>query len=152
MSVSPLLIEPLMCAVLRGEHPAWPDEGRDEALIDSFIRRGEYHGVQALLYERLHAAPGWPQDLLQALQRGTISGVMWELRHQQVVVEMLAALARIGIEPVLFKGTALAYSLYPDPALRTRGDTDFFVPPPTGRGRWTRSWSWASPGCSSSAS
>lgn len=116
-----------MCAVLRGEHPAWPGSG-DATLADAFIERSAYHGVQALLYERLHAATGWPQNLLQALHQRAIGGAMWELRHQQVVAETLGALTRIGIEPVLFKGTALAYSLYPDPALRTRGDTDLLVP------------------------
>jgi hypothetical protein len=82
-----------------------------------------------LLYERLHAEPGWPQAVLQALHQQAVGGTMWELRHHQVVADMLAALARIGIEPVLFKGTALAYSLYSSPALRTRGDTDLMVPP-----------------------
>ena len=116
-----------MCAVLRGEHPVWPD-AEDASLADAFLHRSEYHGVQALLHERLHDAPGWPPALLQALHRQAIVGTMWELRHQQVVAEMLAALAGIGVEPVLFKGTALAYSLYPGPALRTRGDTDLIVP------------------------
>jgi hypothetical protein len=116
-----------MCALLRGEDPDWPDAD-DAALVDAFLRRSEYHGVQALLYERLQAATGWPHALLQALHKQAIAHAMWELHHQQVVAEALAALARIGIEPVLFKGTALAYSLYPDPALRTRGDTDLIVP------------------------
>ena len=116
-----------MCAVLRGQTPAWPDT-EDSVLVDVFLERSEYHGVQALLYERLHGASDWPPALLDALHRQAIAGTMWELRHQQVVAEMLAALAQIGIEPVLFKGTALAYSLYPSPALRTRGDTDLFVP------------------------
>jgi hypothetical protein len=66
---------------------------------------------------------------LQALHRQAIASAMWELRHQQVMAEMLAALAAIGVQPVLFKGTALAYSLYPGPALRTRGDTDLVIPP-----------------------
>ncbi len=117
-----------MCAVLRGEHPAWPDAD-DPALADAFLARSEYHGVQALLYERLHGAADWPAAVLETLHRQALGGTMWELRHQQVVAEMLAALARIGVEPVLFKGTALAYSLFPGPALRTRGDTDLFVPP-----------------------
>jgi hypothetical protein len=116
-----------MCAVLRGERPGWPGTD-DPTLVDAFLERSEYHGVQALLYERLHDASDWPPALLDALHRQAIAGTMWELRHQQVVAEMLAELARVGIEPVLFKGTALAYSLYPGPALRTRGDTDLIVP------------------------
>src|SRR5512139_1017150 len=116
-----------MCAVLRREQPRWP-HADDSALVDAFLRRSEYHGVQALLYERLHAAPGWPPPLLEALRRHAIGGTMWELRHQHVVTEAAATLKRIGIEPVLFKGTALAYSLYSSPAVRTRGDTDLLVP------------------------
>ena len=42
---------------------------------------------------------------------------------------VLTALANVGVLPVLFKGTALAYGLYPDGVLRTRGDTDFIIPP-----------------------
>lgn len=121
------LVESLICAVLRGERPGWPGTN-DPALVDAFLERSEYHGVQALLHERLHNASDWPPALLDALHQRAIAGTMWELRHQQVVAEMLAALARIGIEPVLFKGTALAYSLYPGPALRTRGDSDLIVP------------------------
>ena len=117
-----------MCAALRGEARAWP-HAVDAALADAFLARSEYHGVQGLLYERLHGAAGWPAALLETLHRQALGGTMWELRHQQVVAEMLAALAQIGVEPVLFKGTALAYSLFPGPALRTRGDTDLFVPP-----------------------
>jgi len=119
-------VESLMCAVLRGEHPAWPDAD-DAGLVDAFLNRSEYHGVQALLHEHLHDASGWPPALLGALHRQAIAGTMWELRHQQVVAEMLATLAQIGIEPVRFEGTVLAYSLYPNPALRTRGDTDLIV-------------------------
>ncbi|GAH12931.1 unnamed protein product, partial [marine sediment metagenome] len=39
-----------------------------------------------------------------------------------------AALAEIGVQPVLIKGTALAYALYSDPVLRERGDTDMLIP------------------------
>jgi hypothetical protein len=115
-----------MCAVLRGEAPAWPEAAA--TLVDAFLERSKYHGVQALLYEHLHGVADWPPAVIEAVHQQALAGTMWELRHQQVLAEMLAALARIGIEPVLFKGTALAYSLYPGPALRTRGDTDLIVP------------------------
>lgn len=115
-----------MCAVLRGEAPAWP--GADARLVTSFLNRSQYHGVQALLYERLHAAADWPPEVIEALRQPALAGTMWELRHQRVVAEMLEAMVGIGVEPVLFKGTALAYSLYANPAFRTRGDTDLIVP------------------------
>jgi hypothetical protein len=116
-----------MCAVLRGEAPAWPEA--DAVLVDAFLERSQYHGVQPLLHARLRTVSGWPPAVLDALREAALAGTMWELRHQQVLAELLAALADLGIEPVLFKGTALAYALYPRPALRTRGDTDLIVPP-----------------------
>ena len=42
---------------------------------------------------------------------------------------LLAELAAHGMQPVLLKGTALAYTSYADPALRMRSDTDLIVPP-----------------------
>ena len=98
------------------------------ALAESFLARSEYHGVQALLQERLRGS-----DLqflvLQRLRQNAVRLAMRELRHQQVLKQTLIALAALGMEPVLFKGTALAYSLYPNPVLRTRGDTDLIIAP-----------------------
>ena len=85
------------------------------------------HGVQVLLHAQL-ASSEWPTGLLQTLRDGAVQLAMWELRHQHVLTNTLAALSAGGIQPVLFKGTALAYSLYPNPALRSRGDTDLIVP------------------------
>jgi hypothetical protein len=66
--------------------------------------------------------------LIQTLRQQVIRGTALELLRRKVVADVLATLAGAGIEPVLFKGTALAYSLYADPALRTRSDTDLLVP------------------------
>jgi hypothetical protein len=52
---------------------------------------------------------------------------MWELRHQHVLTQLITALAERGVTPLLFKGTALAYDLYPNPVWRPRGDTDILV-------------------------
>ncbi|MCX6030765.1 MAG: nucleotidyltransferase family protein [Chloroflexi bacterium] len=41
--------------------------------------------------------------------------------------QVLAALAAAGITPVLFKGAALAYTAYPDPACRMMGDLDLWL-------------------------
>jgi len=57
-----------------------------------------------------------------------VQHAIWELRHQQVLAQTLMELERRGVRPVLIKGTSLAYSLYPDPALRTRADTDLIIP------------------------
>jgi hypothetical protein len=118
--------ERLICAVLRGENPPWP-EARGAGFAGALLKGSGYHGVQALLHARLRGAQSWPSFVVETLHREAISRAMWELRHQQVLTQALAALANIGTQPVILKGTALAYSLYDDPVLRARGDTDLII-------------------------
>ena len=47
---------------------------------------------------------------------------------------MFAALNEVQVKPLVLKGGALAYTHYPNPALRPRGDTDLLVAP-SARGR-----------------
>lgn len=93
------------------------------------MRRVRYHGVAALLCERLRGGLCWPADLMQAVREETRKAAMWELRHQQVLIELLTRLAGREVRPLIFKGTALAYSLYGNSVWRMRGDTDFIVAP-----------------------
>lgn len=122
------LIDEFLCATLRGEQPPWPGEA-DAARV---IERGAYHGVQALLHQHTGAGRGarlgWPEAAVDACRRQAIAQAAWEMRHQHLLNQVLARLADIGVRPVLFKGTALAYDLFPEPFLRARGDSDFIVP------------------------
>ena len=121
-------VDELMCAVLRGEDVCWPG-GNSTAFAETLLERSSYHGVQALLHERLHSRKGCPPIVLEPLHHQALAQTMWELRHQHVLTKIVAELARNSIYPVIFKGTALAYSLYANPLLRARGDTDFIVRP-----------------------
>ena len=118
----------LICSVMRGENPPWHD-APSAGFAEAFLKRSQVHGVPPLLHERMRGAQGWPSVVLQALHREALARTMWELRHQQVLARTLSALANIGIHPILFKGTALAYSVYTNPVLRVRGDTDFIIQP-----------------------
>ncbi len=63
------------------------------------------------------------------------------LRERELVA-VLAALAEAGVETLLLKGTPLAYTHYPEPALRTRCDTDVLIAAATATrrcARWKRS-------------
>lgn len=120
-------VDDLICAALRGENPAWPKEA-DSAQGDSLLERVEFHGVGPLLHSQL-VTTDWPIAIVQALRVQALQQAMWELRHQQVLTQTLAALHALAVQPILIKGTALGYSLYADPVLRTRGDTDLIIPP-----------------------
>jgi hypothetical protein len=93
---------------------------------DELLAAAERHGVAALLAVRLADAP--PSPFLERLRDSARADAVWELDHRRALLDALSSLAAAGVEPVLFKGTALAYSLYPNPVLRTRGDTDLIVP------------------------
>ena len=127
-------IDELLCATLRGENPPWPEHGNDE-FVDSFLERSAYHGVQALLYhfiaDQAGVELGWPEVVLATCRQQATAQALWEMRHQYLLNQVLERLAAIGVHPILFKGTALAYDVYPAPFLRTRGDTDLLVPSDT---------------------
>jgi hypothetical protein len=125
-AVPHLSVSELICAALRGEKPSWP-RADDDVTLDRICAHASNHGVSALLYERCDAL-GWPAAVRDALRVHAVQHALWESRHQRVIAETLAGLDRIGIRPVLFKGTALAYSLYADAALRSRADTDLIIP------------------------
>jgi hypothetical protein len=71
----------------------------------------------------------WPDPVLAYLRDAAAASAVWELRHCQNLKEILAALDRESVRPLLFKGTALAYGLYEHAPLRIRGDSDLLVAP-----------------------
>ena len=93
------------------------------------VVRIAYHGIAGLISERAPALSDWPAAVLGPVREQAIALAMWELRHQAVLGELLAALANEKIVALLLKGTALAYDLYPVPATRARGDSDLLIAP-----------------------
>jgi Uncharacterised nucleotidyltransferase len=106
------LLAPLRDA-LAGRAGVWPPLTGDEA------RALAQHGVAPLVYS-VARVPELRSDAIHA-------AALEPLRLDDLRA-VLAALEACGIEPVLMKGTPLAYELYPMPELRPRGDTDLLVP------------------------
>ena len=132
MGSSDLLeIEAFLCSFLRSENPSWPQDAT-HTFAANLTLRARYHSVLPLMHDKLQReneyAQSWPQEVLQACREDAIDHAMWELRHQDLMGQVLSQLALNGIQPVLFKGTALAYSIYPSGSLRIRGDTDLIIP------------------------
>lgn len=118
----------LIRACLRGAPPAWPEHDGPQ-LGDSLVERCAFHGVGPLVYARLGDAPGWPGKTVARLREQAAGAAVWEEHHRDLLTRLLTALAEQGVAALLLKGTALAYACYPDPALRTRSDTDLLIPP-----------------------
>jgi len=86
--------------------------------------------VSGLVYHHLRDAPAfatWPRVVRDALGDASRAAVARELVVQREIRRVVDALGARGISPVLLKGTALAYTVYPHPSLRPRSDTDLLV-------------------------
>jgi hypothetical protein len=84
-------------------------------------------GEAGLVYRRLRQVADPPPcafDLLQEYRLQTLQAAL----HERRIEETVGRLRRAGVEPLLFKGWAVA-RLYPEPGLRPFCDIDCLVPP-----------------------
>ncbi len=115
----------LIAALLRGESRI--EVARlASADIDHFVDRGWFHNVLPLLFEKLAHCRTAPA-LVARLRQESLGQGMWELRHQIVLQTLAQSLKSADVEAICFKGSALAYDIYPKPYLRTRCDSDLLV-------------------------
>ena len=66
-------------------------------------------------------------ELEEQFRKENSHTVAVELAHQLVVIDLLDQLGEAGIDCLVFKGTALAYSHYERPWHRSRVDTDLWI-------------------------
>jgi Uncharacterised nucleotidyltransferase len=121
--------ETSVCAALRGAPGVWRALG-DSAAADRFLAAAARHRVRPLLAWRLHATgelPGWPVAIRRAVLDAARGEAALEVARRLELCRLLEALAAAGVEVLLLKGAALAYSAYPEPWLRPREDTDLLV-------------------------
>jgi hypothetical protein len=76
---------------------------------------------------RLPAAMSLPAAIGQPLQHAYYSAVGDADLHQRELKAVLRALHAHHIRPIIFKGAALCWSVYPDPACRPMGDLDLWI-------------------------
>ena len=104
---------------------AWHDHDRD------VIARIAFHGIGPLISPALAmpgaAASGWPAGVVNAIRKETALASFWEADHRETIARMVERLQAADVRLVITKGTALAYSVYPQPAMRRRGDTDILI-------------------------
>ncbi len=105
--------------------PDWPADL--EVSPDEAALRVTFHGIALLLVEAAPGLPGWPAELAEAIKQEARVQSFWELSHAKLVAQLVEALHAAGIQALILKGTALAYSHYPNPALRRRGDSDLLI-------------------------
>lgn len=97
--------------------------GDREELPESIWPEIERHAMLPWIYYQGKPRPGAPK-LRRAWQRQVAFSMTW-LDHLEHTCRTLVDL---GVQCLVFKGAALAQTLYPDPALRPFGDIDLWVP------------------------
>ena len=68
-----------------------------------------------------------PEDVQRDLRRAYYAAAGDAELHQRELAHVLRQLNSHQIQVVVFKGAALAYGVYPDPACRTMGDIDLWI-------------------------
>ena len=93
---------------------------------EAFARWAESERMAVLVSEALRAHP-WGTALHQSLAVGVARQAARAMLQERELHRVLDALAGVGVEPVLLKGAALAYSVYSEAAARPRCDTDLLI-------------------------
>lgn len=98
--------------------------------LEEFLRACNDEGVTGLIDQqlrRLKTERDWPQDVCEVLAEHGRAQAAVELLRRRELNAVLGGLAAEGIRPIVLKGTALAYTLYDNPAARPRMDTDLLI-------------------------
>ncbi|PWH13189.1 MAG: hypothetical protein DDG60_10895 [Anaerolineae bacterium] len=100
---------------------------RDFSAWDTLPAQAERHGLGPLLWYHLREAP-IPVHTRRALQGLYLRERALTQIHTQTLLDTLEILDRRNMRPFVLKGLALAWQVYPDPALRPVSDLDLFLP------------------------
>jgi hypothetical protein len=119
----------LLSDLLRDGASAWADTGQ-LAGGDLFNAALE-HGVHLLLAWRLRqdaaALVVCPEPTQRLFEEALRAEAAIEQVRRRELHRVLDALSDAGVDPLVFKGAALAFTHYPDPVVRPRLDTDLLV-------------------------
>ena len=102
---------------------------RDGVDYRALLRQAGVHGLSPLVYWRLNesCAEAVPEAPLQSLREAFRASARRVLLLTAELFRLLEAFREAGVPVVPLKGPALAWTAYPNPALRPFGDLDLFV-------------------------
>jgi len=121
----------LLSAIIRGETPSWSPSGRPDFQAD-FLEACLTHGVAPLITKQLRRTSAWeewPPGIRAGLESLAMRQASLELLREKELVSALEALVQRGVQPLILKGAALAYTHYPFLGLRPCNDTDLLIDP-----------------------
>lgn len=118
---------PQVVVFLGGTPLRWSDLQIDQHALLELCKAQD---LSALCFHRLSRSSSkedWPASLHDALSEIARQQIGAELVRENETRAVLDALMRGGVRSILVKGTALAYTVYEAPVLRTREDTDVVI-------------------------
>jgi|GEM_PF-150110 len=118
----------LIAATLRGPAREWT--AADVAMaggVDAIVAAAREQGVAALLWQVDRASGVLDGDVRTALGADSRAEVTREMLRHGELGGLAQDFAAARCRALFFKGSALAYSHYPEPWMRPRVDTDIFL-------------------------
>jgi hypothetical protein len=113
-----------LARLLRGQRVAWSDLATTP---DRLLEYCEAEDLSSLVHHALGCAIDWPDGVRERLADRARAEAAIEMMRSVELRRVMDALDARGVRAVLFKGTALAYTRYPQPWLRPRADTDLLI-------------------------
>ena len=117
-------------SVLEDESPPAPTVSLDEwsNLLD--FLRGNW--IIPFVYQKIGSLPQEchpPETITDEMRQDFLISVVRSLHMERQLQEIIEAFQEKGVRVLVLRGPALAFSLYPDPAMRPGGDLDLLVMP-----------------------
>jgi hypothetical protein len=119
----------LLCARARADGEAIRELVRDGVDYRALLTQAGVHGLSPLVYWRLNesCAEAVPEAVFHPLREAFRASARRVLLLTAELFRLLEAFREAGVPVVPLKGPVLAWTAYPNPALRPFGDLDLFV-------------------------
>jgi hypothetical protein len=117
-------------SILKDESPLAPLESLDEwSGLLNFLRA---NWIIPFVYRKIGSLPPEcrpPETITDEMRQAFLISVVRSLHMERQLGEITEAFREQGIRVLVLRGPALAFSLYPDPAMRPSSDLDLLVMP-----------------------
>jgi hypothetical protein len=117
-------------SVLKDESPLAPEASFDEwSSLLNFLRS---NWIIPFVYRKIGSLPPEcrpPETITDEMRQAFLVSVVRSLQMERQLREIVEAFKQDGVRVLVLRGPALAFSLYPDPAMRPGGDLDLLVLP-----------------------
>jgi hypothetical protein len=119
-----------ICSVLKDESPTAPDATTEQWAELLEVLRSSW--AIPLIYRKIGSLPSRcrpPEPITDEMRQAFLFGRVRSLHMEGQLREIIKAFKEEGVRVLVLRGPALAWSLYPDPAMRPSCDLDLLVLP-----------------------